>query len=204
MKLKLVGSLRSPYVRRIRVALLEMNAEFNFEVADVWNPSTDFLRTTPLERVPVLVLPSGPAIYDSHSIQAWLFERYRDQPLFSLGYGGFAKRLSLISLATGIMDLSVQRFLELLRGAPHSQAEVVADCERAIANALAVFEKELAHSHPFLCGDTLRIEDIDLAVAGLYSDFRVGRWMVDRFQNVRAFLNRVEKRISLQSTIPTQ
>jgi len=179
-----------------------MNLDFNFEVVDVWDPSPQFLAISPLERVPVFIFSGEHPIYDSHSIQAWLSVKYEDHPLFQGSLEGLSRRLHFTSLATGIIDLAVQHFLEHRRGPAHSDMATIHDCERALKQAYAVFERELANPRPYLSGDSLRIEDIDLGVAVFYTDFRVGTWLVDLFPNVRNFSDTLAKRKSFSETRP--
>src|ERR1700757_1136627 len=65
--MKLIGSLTSPYVRKVRVVLAEKKLDYNFVLEDVWS-SDAILSSNPLGKVPVLVMEGGEAVFDSRVI----------------------------------------------------------------------------------------------------------------------------------------
>src|SRR5882724_4405960 len=65
--MKLIGSLTSPYVRKVRVVLAEKKLDYNFVLEDVWG-SDAILASNPLGKVPVLVMEGGEAVFDSRVI----------------------------------------------------------------------------------------------------------------------------------------
>src|ERR1700761_4697088 len=65
--MKLIGSLTSPYVRKVRVVLAEKKLDFNFVLEDVW-ASDAILASNPLGKVPCLVMEGGEAVFDSRVI----------------------------------------------------------------------------------------------------------------------------------------
>ena len=73
-QMKLIGSLSSPYVRKVRVVMAEKKLDYQFELEDVW-ARDDILATNPLGKVPVLVLEGGEAVFDSRVIVDYLDTR---------------------------------------------------------------------------------------------------------------------------------
>src|SRR5437870_6330609 len=65
--MKLIGSLASPYVRKVRIVMAEKRLEYQFELEDVWNRDT-IVKSNPLGKVPCLVVEGGEAIFDSRVI----------------------------------------------------------------------------------------------------------------------------------------
>jgi len=68
--MKLIGSLTSPYVRKVRVVLAEKKLDYNFVLEDVWG-SDAILASNPLGKVPVLVVRSDEgevALFESNVI----------------------------------------------------------------------------------------------------------------------------------------
>ena len=53
--MKLVGSLTSPYVRKVRVVMAEKKLDFQLVLEDVWG-SDAMLKNNPLGKVPCLVI----------------------------------------------------------------------------------------------------------------------------------------------------
>ena len=73
--MKLIGSLTSPYVRKVRVALIEKRMDIAFKKEDVWSPDTAIGESNPLGKVPVLVLDDGTCLFDSRVIVEFLDAR---------------------------------------------------------------------------------------------------------------------------------
>jgi glutathione S-transferase len=74
--MKLYSSLTSPFARKVRVALHEMDLMDTVEeiVTDPFasDPPTEFLAANPLSRVPTLITDEGLALPDSKLILDWL------------------------------------------------------------------------------------------------------------------------------------
>ncbi|MCW1965432.1 glutathione S-transferase N-terminal domain-containing protein, partial [Polynucleobacter sp.] len=66
--MKLIGSLTSPYVRKVRVLFLEKKLEVDLELDNVWAADSKISNSNPLGKVPCLILDDGEAIYDSRVI----------------------------------------------------------------------------------------------------------------------------------------
>ena len=54
--MKLIGSLTSPYVRKVRIVLTEKKIEFEFAIDSPWNADSNVPNVNPLGKVPVLIL----------------------------------------------------------------------------------------------------------------------------------------------------
>src|SRR5881392_3926409 len=72
--MKLIGSLTSPYVRKVRIVMAEKKLDYQFELEDVWG-SDHILQFNPLGKVPCLVLEGGEAVFDSRVIVDYLDTR---------------------------------------------------------------------------------------------------------------------------------
>ena len=66
--MKLIGSLTSPFVRKVRIVLAEKKLDYKFEVEDVWSADSRIAEANPLGKVPCLVMDGGEAIFDSRVI----------------------------------------------------------------------------------------------------------------------------------------
>src|SRR5688500_13174322 len=69
--MKLIGSLTSPYVRKVRIVMAEKRLDYQFEQEDVWS-SDHILESNPLGKVPCLVMEGGEAVFDSRVIVEYL------------------------------------------------------------------------------------------------------------------------------------
>ena len=65
--MKLIGSLTSPYVRKVRIVMAEKKLDYQFVLEDVWG-SDAILKSNPLGKVPCLVMEGGEAVFDSRVI----------------------------------------------------------------------------------------------------------------------------------------
>jgi glutathione S-transferase len=60
--MKLIGSLGSPYVRKVRIVLAEKKMECDFVIENVWEPTTTIEKSNPVGKIPVLVLDDGACV----------------------------------------------------------------------------------------------------------------------------------------------
>ena len=78
--MKIVGSLTSPYVRKVRIVAIEKKLECEFVLEDVWAATTTIANQNPLGKIPVLVLDDG-CLFDSRVIVQYLDSRAPTQRL---------------------------------------------------------------------------------------------------------------------------
>src|SRR3954467_10408117 len=65
--MNLIGSLTSPYVRKVRVVMAEKKLDYQLELEDVW-ANDAILKSNPLGKVPCLVMDGAEAVFDSRVI----------------------------------------------------------------------------------------------------------------------------------------
>ncbi len=70
--MKLIGSLTSPYVRKVRVVLAEKKLDYALELENVWTAETKIHMSNPLGKVPCLLMEDGSTLYDSRVIVEYL------------------------------------------------------------------------------------------------------------------------------------
>ena len=70
--MKLIGSLTSPSVRKVRIVLAEKKIEYQLQLDNPWNEDNEVVSHNPLGKVPVLVLDDGATLYDSRVICEFL------------------------------------------------------------------------------------------------------------------------------------
>ena len=118
--MKLIGSLTSPYVRKVRIVMAEKKLDYQFEQEDVWG-SDAILESNPLGKVPCLVMEGGEAVFDSRVIVEYLDAR---SPLARLIPEPNRERTEVRTweaLADGILDAAILARLEATW--PHRTAE---------------------------------------------------------------------------------
>jgi glutathione S-transferase len=70
--MKLIGSLVSPYVRKVRIVMAEKKLDYELTLEDVWAPGSTILQSNPLGKVPCLIMEDGGAMFDSRVIVEYL------------------------------------------------------------------------------------------------------------------------------------
>ncbi|MBC7940580.1 MAG: glutathione S-transferase N-terminal domain-containing protein [Chitinophagaceae bacterium] len=103
-ELVLYGSTTSPFVRKVRVALLETGMAHRFELAPPWSPTAGVERLNPLHKVPVLGLPDGTLICDSRVIVQYIDSQLPDRPLLPRVAADRIEVLRIEALSDGIGD----------------------------------------------------------------------------------------------------
>ncbi len=81
--LKLFGHDASPYVRRVRILLAELQIPFERDTHGWQDPSPDFTAASPIRRVPMLELAPGALVrhvFDSRVIASMLFGMPHPRP----------------------------------------------------------------------------------------------------------------------------
>ena len=70
--MKLIGSLTSPYVRKVRVVMAEKKLEYEFLIEDVWADDSIIQQHNPLGKVPCLMMDDHGSLFDSRVIVEYL------------------------------------------------------------------------------------------------------------------------------------
>jgi glutathione S-transferase len=106
--MKLIGILRSPYVRRTAVSLHAMNMPFELDPVPVFDKPELVSKYNPLTRVPALVLDDGEALIDSSVILDALDEMAGPAKRLT-PESGTARRhvLKLVTVGLGAVDKAV-------------------------------------------------------------------------------------------------
>src|SRR5712672_3541252 len=113
--MKLLGSLASPYTRKVRVVLAEKKIECELEPVDVHPAENPVNAHNPLGKVPTLVLDDGTTLYDSRVIVEFLDSV---SPISKLIPEGTRDRLAVRrwdALAEGVTDAGILVRYESLR-----------------------------------------------------------------------------------------
>jgi glutathione S-transferase len=204
--MKLIGSLTSPYVRKVRIVMVEKKLDFQHELEDVWT-SDKILKSNPLGKVPCLVLPGGEAIFDSRVIVEYLDTR---SPVSRLIPEGSRERIEVRTweaLADGLLDAAILARLE--QTWPGRTAEQRSDAwtERQLTKvrvSLNAFSKGLSDKS-WCSGNHLSLADIAVGCALDYLAFRFPQidWR-DTHENLAKLADKLNARQSFLETKPPQ
>ena len=70
--MKLIGTLPSPYVRKVRIVLAEKKIDYDFEIDAPMSPDSKVALVNPLGKIPVLILDDGTPLFDSRVIVEYI------------------------------------------------------------------------------------------------------------------------------------
>lgn len=200
--MKLIGSLSSPYVRKLRVILLEKALPFEFVLEMPWEPTTHITDYNPLGKVPAFVTDDGETLFDSSLIAAYLETLDAAPALLPADPREAIRVRQLATLADGITDAGVVVFQEGRRPADKQIADWSARFLGKVMRGLDALEAKLA-GRAWLYGDGMTLADISAGCMLYWLDFRLPQvdWRSGR-PALAAFAERIGQRPSFQQTIP--
>jgi len=202
--MKLIGSLASPFARKVRVVLAEKKIEYEFEIDNPWKADAITPKFNPLGKVPVLVLDDGTALFDSRVIVSFLDSA---SPLSRLIPGDNRERLEVRrceALADGVLDAGIAARLENQREAKMRNTAWIDRQLGKVRAGLTAMDAELAEK-PWCAGNGYTLADIACGVCLGWLDFRYPKmgWRKDHPNLDRHFAKLCE-RPSFSETIPQE
>jgi glutathione S-transferase len=204
--MKLIGSLTSPYVRKVRIVLAEKKLDYQFVLEDVW-ASDAILKSNPLGKVPCLVMEGGEAVFDSRVIVEYVDTL---SPVGKLLPPSGRERVEIRTweaLADGVLDaLILARLEQTWPGRADEQrcADWVARQMVKAHASLKAMSQGLGEK-PWCGGNHFTLADIAVGCALGYLDFRFGQidWRGD-YPNLARLLDKLAARQSFADTAPPQ
>jgi len=171
--MKLIGSLSSPYVRKVRVVLAEKTITCQLLLEDVWAADTKIQHSNPLGKVPCLVRDDGGALYDSRVICEYLDSF---PPADSLIPSPLADRIETCrweALADGVLEAGVLMRLEHTQREPAQRSEKWLARQRGkVMAGLEVMDKDMGDKEWCVAG-RFTLADIALGCALGWLAFRL-------------------------------
>ena len=202
--MKLIGSLTSPYVRKVRVVLAEKKLDYNFVLEDVWG-SDAILASNPLGKVPCLVMEGAEAVFDSRVIVEYVDTL---SPVGKLIPSSGRERVEVRTweaLADGMIDAAIAARLEATWAgrseAQRSQAWIGRQQVR-IAATLKSISQGLGDK-AYCVGTHFSLADIAVGCALGYLDFRFPQndWRAE-YPNIVRLADKLAARQSFIDTLP--
>jgi glutathione S-transferase len=204
--MKLIGSLTSPYVRKVRIVMAEKKLDYQHELEDVWT-SDKIMASNPLGKVPCLVLAGGEALFDSRVIVEYLDTR---SPVSRLIPEGSRERIEVRTweaLADGIIDAAILARLEQTWAGRSAEQRCSAWIERQLHKvdvSIDAVSTGLADK-PWCSGIHLSLADIAVGCALDYLAFRFPQidWRA-KHANLARLADKLNARPSFIDTLPPQ
>lgn len=201
--MKLIGSLASPYVRKVRAVMLEKKIEYDFVLENVWAPDTMIQESNPLGKVPCLIMEDGGAMFDSRVIVEYLDTLTPVGKLIPPNGRERAEVKSWEALADGVADAAMLLRLEhTLRPAEQRSADWIARQKSKIdagLKAMSVGLKDTA----FCAGNQYTLADVAVGCTLDWLSFRFPevKWR-DEYPNLERLLEKLSERPSFKETQP--
>jgi len=202
--MKLLGSLTSPYVRKVRIVLAEKRLDYRFEEEDVWGRDT-ILKSNPLGKVPCLVMEGGEAVFDSRVIVEYLDTL---SPVGRLIPGSGRERAEVRTweaLADGVLDASIEARLEQTWAGRDDAQRCPAWIARQMGkvNAAIIAMSKGLGDKPFAAGIHFTLADVAVGCALGYLDFRFPQvdWRTPH-PNLERLASKLAQRQSFIDTLP--
>ena len=201
--MKLIGSLTSPYVRKVRIVMAEKKLDYQLALEDVWG-SDAILVSNPLGKVPCLVMEGGEAVFDSRVIVEYVDTL---SPVGKLIPGTGRERVEVRTweaLADGVCDALILARMEQNWG-PREGARCQAWVDRQLSRVHAALEAmsrglgDKAYCH----GTHFSLADVAVGVTLGYLDFRFSHidWRTSH-PNLRELSEKLATRQSFIDTAP--
>lgn len=204
--MKLIGSLASPYVRKVRIVMAEKKLDYQFVLDDVWGPSSAIGESNPLGKVPCLVMEGAEALFDSRVIVEYLDTLSPVGKLIPNLGRERAEVKTWEALADGLLDAALTARMEATwdgrTSAQRSQAWIDRQLGKISASVKAM-SKGLGDK-PFCAGIHLSLADIAVGCALGYLEFRFpqNEWRPE-YTNLAKLQDKLMLRPSFMDTQPT-
>jgi glutathione S-transferase len=202
--MKLIGSLTSPYVRKVRIVMAEKKLDYQFILEDVWS-SDAIVKSNPLGKVPCLVLEGGEAVFDSRVIVEYVDTL---SPVGKLIPASGRERVEVRTweaLADGLLDASILARLEQTFAGRSEGQRSQAWIDRQMAKVSATVKAMGLGlgDKPFCSGVHFSLSDIAVGCALGYLDYRFPQidWRGEH-PNLARLHDKLATRASFADTAP--
>jgi glutathione S-transferase len=203
--MKLIGSLTSPFVRKVRIVMAEKKLDYVFELDNVWGADSKIGLANPLGQVPCLVMEDGGVMYDSRVIAEYLDTLTPVCKLLPPNSRDRAAVKVWEALADGVLDAAVLVRLEKTLRPPEQQsAPWIARQLGKVHAGLAVMATDLGEQ-PFCMGIHYTLADVAVGGALGWLAFRFPEidWRSD-YPNLARLSDKLSERASFKDTVPRE
>jgi glutathione S-transferase len=201
--MKLIGSVASPYVRKVRVVLAEKKLDYDFALENVWGAETAIHLSNPLGKVPCLIMEDGSPMYDSRVIAEYLDTLTPVCKLLPPNGRDRADVKVWEALSDGVADAAILARLETtLRPADQQSAAWIERQMGKVHAGLAVMSANLGES-PFCKGNHYTLADVAVGCTLGWLLFRFPEidWRGD-YPNLARLYDKLSERASFKESAP--
>jgi len=200
--MKLIGSLTSPYVRKVRVVLAEKKIDYDFELDSPWTAENQVSDINPLGKIPVLVLDDNTVLFDSRVIVEYLDNVAPNNKLMPGPNRERSEVKRWEALADGVCDAAALVFLEQKRPPAQQGSDWIARQEGKIIRSIQFMADELGEGG-WCMGTHFSLADIATGCALGYLLFRFPEidWQ-NKHPNLARLYEKIMRRTAFAETVP--
>jgi glutathione S-transferase len=201
--MKLIASLTSPYVRKVRVVMFEKKLDYQLQIENVWAEDTTIQDLNPLGKVPCLIMDDDGSLFDSRVIVEYLDTLSPVSRLIPSTGRDRAAVKCWEALGDGLLDAAVAIVLENKRPESQRSADWIERQLNKIHAALKAMNESLG-DQAFCMGVNYSLADVAVGCALGYLDFRFPQidWRSSH-PNLKRLYAKLAARQSFVDTAPT-
>lgn len=202
--MKLIGSLASPYVRKVRIVMAEKKLDYQFVLEDVWASGSTIGESNPLGKVPCLVMEGGEAVFDSRVIVEYLDML---SPVGKLIPASGRERIEVRTweaLADGLVDAAISARLERTwSGRDGQRSEAWIERQMGKVNAALLAMSQGLGERAWCAGTHFSLADIAVGCALGWLEFRFPdlQWR-HSYPNLAKLVDKLAQRQTFADTVP--
>jgi len=201
--MKLIGSVSSPYVRKVRVVMADKKLDYAFIQENVWAADTTIGQNNPLGKVPCLLMEDGSTLYDSRVIAEYLDTLTPVCKLLPPNGRERAQVKTWEALADGVLDAAVLvRLEQTLRPQEQQSAEWIERQWGKVHAGLRAMSEGLGED-AFCMGIHYTLADVAVGCALGWIAFRYPDidWRGD-YPNLARLFDKLSERQSFKDSVP--
>jgi glutathione S-transferase len=200
--MKLIGSLTSPFVRKVRIVAAEKFVDYELVIDTPWSEETQVPSYNPLGKVPVWVQEDGKTLFDSRVIVEYL---ENVSPVGHLLPKDARPRIAVKrweALADGICDAAALVFLERKRPELKQDPDWIKRQLSKVDAGLKMMNDDIGNQ-TWCTGEFFCLADIAVGCALGYLDFRFPEidWR-RQHPKLSELFDRLMQRPAFKDTVP--
>ncbi len=203
IKTQLVGSITSPFSRKVRICFIEKEIPYDLLIEDGWDIHTKLHQINPLGKIPCLILPNGHPIFDSSVIADYIDGMSEITPLFPKLNLDKALVKTFEALADGLLDAAILARRERISRPLAEQSEAWIERQISKVQASLQYLSNSLGTSEYCYLNQFTIADIAIGCALDWLDFRLPEitWRTE-YPNLDVYFSRLSLRPSFLLTDP--
>ena len=193
-KLILYNGPTSPFGRKVKIVSMVHEIDLEEKIINVYE--ADFLdKSNPLRKIPTLLI-NNLSIIDSDNICLYFDSITKKKSLFPKDR--YWQIMSLTSLANGLMEAVLERFMEISRPENEQSKKYINKLEKRTLRTIKWLENNWNNYNE----NDLTMDQIAIACALDYTSFRFTKKWKEEYSNLNKWLNIFLKNNFMKSTLP--